>query len=89
MADSPGVWHWFARWSYGWLEATSESIGTDRQFGMGYGAMLVSACFLFPADPRHSRTGRRQWRMSFVVVRRSAVLLWGWRFRVFFQLHAC
>ncbi|MGJ8534558.1 MAG: ABC transporter permease [Alphaproteobacteria bacterium] len=33
-------------WSYGWLEAIFGTLD-DRQFGMGYGAMLVSACFLF------------------------------------------
>nr|WP_306269078.1 ABC transporter permease subunit [Pararhizobium sp. IMCC3301] len=33
-------------WSYGWLEAAFGPLD-DRQFGMGYGAMLLSACFLF------------------------------------------
>lgn len=33
-------------WSYDWLEAAFGPLD-DRQFGMGYGAMLVSACFLF------------------------------------------
>ena len=33
-------------WSYDWLEAAFGPLD-DRQFGMGYGAMLLSACFLF------------------------------------------
>jgi iron(III) transport system permease protein len=33
-------------WSFAWLEAAWGPLG-DRQFGMGYGALLVAAAFLF------------------------------------------
>ncbi|NOZ32946.1 MAG: iron ABC transporter permease [Alphaproteobacteria bacterium] len=33
-------------WQFGWLEALFGPLG-DRQFGMGYGAMLVASAFLF------------------------------------------
>jgi iron(III) transport system permease protein len=33
-------------WEYAWVEAMFGPLG-DRQFGMGYGALLVSATFLF------------------------------------------
>jgi len=33
-------------WNFAWLEALFGELG-DRQFGMGYGAMLVATCFLF------------------------------------------
>lgn len=33
-------------WSFGWLEAMFGPLG-DRQFGMGYGAMLLASAFLF------------------------------------------
>jgi len=33
-------------WNFGWLEALFGPLG-DRQFGMGYGAMLLASAFLF------------------------------------------
>ncbi len=33
-------------WNFGWLEAAFGPLG-DRQFGMGYGALLVASAFLF------------------------------------------
>ncbi|MGI9423790.1 MAG: ABC transporter permease, partial [Hyphomicrobiaceae bacterium] len=33
-------------WQWPWLEAWFGPLG-DRQFGMGYGALMVAACFLF------------------------------------------
>jgi len=33
-------------WQFGWLEALFGPLG-DRQFGMGYGAMLMASAFLF------------------------------------------
>ncbi len=33
-------------WQFGWLESLFGPLG-DRQFGMGYGAMLVASAFLF------------------------------------------
>lgn len=43
-------------WSFGWIEWTAGPLG-NRQFGMGYGALLVAGCFLMLLTQGLARLG--------------------------------